>query len=132
VQIRAPELSIRLDLDGLGDAKAMADEEATREVLANLLDNAARYARAEVVVAVTAKGRWIEMAVDDDGPGVPEGAAEIVFDRFVSLDKSGGAGLGLAIARGLARSEGGDVSYRDGKFVLHVPTFSISSRTLHD
>ena len=60
------------------------------------------------------------MRVSDDGPGVPEDARERVFDRFVSLDSRGGSGLGLPIARALARAMRGELGYEDG-FVLTLP-----------
>ncbi|KIF76754.1 histidine kinase [Streptomyces sp. 150FB] len=81
-------------------------------VLGNLLDNAQRHARTEVTVSVLRRGRQVVLAVADDGAGVPEGERERVFERFVRLDDArsrddGGAGLGLAIARDVARRHGG-------------------------
>ena len=60
----------------------------------------------------------IDIAVDDDGPGIPEGEREAVFKPFYRLDVSrnpetGGTGLGLSIARDLARGHGGDVTLED-------------------
>jgi signal transduction histidine kinase len=72
-----------------------------------------------------------ELAVVDDGPGVPEWDAERIFERFTRLDDAraagtGGAGLGLAIARGIATRHGGslvlDPSVQVGaRFVLRLP-----------
>ncbi|WP_238546990.1 sensor histidine kinase [Saccharopolyspora erythraea] len=62
---------------------------------------------------VTGGERFAEVTVTDDGPGVPAGERERVFDRWVRLDQSrsgGGAGLGLPVARGIARAHGGDLS----------------------
>ncbi|MFB7336776.1 sensor histidine kinase [Streptomyces adustus] len=84
-------------------------------VIGNLLDNAQRHARAEVVVHVTAQGDRIVLTVADDGSGVPDAERERIFERFVRLDDArarddGGAGLGLAIARDVARRHGGTLT----------------------
>jgi signal transduction histidine kinase len=86
---------------------------ALRRALANLVDNASFYGRhAEVRIETTANE--IRILIDDDGPGIPKEDLDRVFDPFVRLESSrsretGGAGLGLAIARSIARSHGGDV-----------------------
>jgi two-component system osmolarity sensor histidine kinase EnvZ len=71
-------------------------------------------------VSVTASRipRWLTIAVDDDGPGIPHELREEAFKAFVRLDAArnvddGGTGLGLAIARDIARSHGGDVILSD-------------------
>src|SRR6202042_319279 len=74
-------------------------------MLVNLIDNAIRYAKSSVTVSVSQSGTWVELAVTDDGPGIPEPDRERAFDRFARLDAArtrcdddpGGAGLGLAI-----------------------------------
>ncbi|KOG85078.1 sensor histidine kinase [Streptomyces varsoviensis] len=86
-------------------------------VLGNLVDNACRHAESEVVVSVRAEGRWLVLAVADDGAGVPEPERERIFERFVRLDDArsrddGGAGLGLAIARDVAARHGGTLTVR--------------------
>ncbi|MGW4383397.1 sensor histidine kinase [Kitasatospora sp. NPDC004531] len=90
---------------------------AGREVLPgrlvrNLLDNAARHAESRVSVTLTVADGWAELAVEDDGSGIPAADRERVFERFVRLDdardrNSGGAGLGLALVRTIAHSLGG-------------------------
>ncbi|MER5885572.1 HAMP domain-containing sensor histidine kinase [Streptomyces sp. NPDC001941] len=84
-------------------------------VLANLLDNAQRHAETGVAAEVAAGSGGAVLTVTDDGAGVPEGERERVFERFVRLDDArtrdeGGAGLGLAIARDIARRHGGDLT----------------------
>jgi signal transduction histidine kinase len=80
------------------------------QVLGNLLDNARRHTPPGAPVAVhVGDGR---VRVTDHGPGVPVADRERIFDRLVRLDEArtdGGAGLGLAIARGIARAHGGDL-----------------------
>jgi len=84
-------------------------------MLVNLIDNAVRYAKSSVTVSVGGSGPWVELAVTDDGPGIPEPDRERAFDRFARLDDArtrcgddaGGAGLGLAIVRATAQSYAG-------------------------
>jgi signal transduction histidine kinase len=91
------------------------------EALANLFDNAARHARSRVEAAVSLGAEHVEIAVRDDGPGLPAGAVTAVFERFVSLDRCGGTGLGLPIARGIAEAHKGTLDYREGAFVIRLP-----------
>ena len=84
------------------------------QVVTNLVDNATRHARENVWVRVVADRARVSVTVSDDGPGVPNGEEERIFQRFIRLDDArsrddGGTGLGLAIARDLARATGGDV-----------------------
>lgn len=105
-----------------GECIATVDADALRQILANLLDNAAKYApRGKVEVKVEAEGDHVLVAVADNGPGLSHEALRHAFDRFWRGDnsvtrKTGGSGLGLAIARGLARGMGGDLTAanRDG------------------
>jgi signal transduction histidine kinase len=115
----APQLDVVLRAPALS-WPAQVDDRAVRETLANLLDNARRHAHSRIDVVITPGRDWIELRVDDDGPGVADDAVEAVFGRFVSLDGLGGSGLGLPIARDLARACGGDLSYDRG-FVLTLP-----------
>ena len=88
---------------------------ALERLLVNLVDNAERYAKSSVVIAVHGDGAWAELSVTDDGPGIPAADRERVFGRFARLDdarsregdEAGGAGLGLAIVRATARAHGG-------------------------
>ncbi|GGZ31928.1 two-component sensor histidine kinase [Streptomyces inusitatus] len=96
-----------LDVDGSRSQLA--------RVLGNLLDNAQRHAEAEVTASVRRDGRYVVLAVADDGEGVPEAERERIFERFVRLDDArsrdeGGAGLGLAIARDVAERHGGSLT----------------------
>ncbi len=92
--------------------------ELARRVVANLLDNAQRYARSEVCVCAAAGDDEAELVVADDGPGIPPEDRERVFERFTRLDSSrsadeGGAGLGLAIVRDIVVGHGGTVAFVD-------------------
>ncbi len=90
---------------------AEADAGLLRRAVTNLLDNALAYA-GEARVSVALAGEGIEIRVEDDGPGVPADSLEDVLRPFHRLEGSrsretGGAGLGLAIVRGVAEGHGG-------------------------
>jgi two-component system osmolarity sensor histidine kinase EnvZ len=84
-----------------------------RRVLSNLLDNALKHG-SKVTVSLQRDERMVEIAVEDNGPGIPEARREEAFRPFHRLDEgrnlqSGGSGLGLAIARDITRAHGGDL-----------------------
>ena len=84
---------------------------AVRRAITNLVDNARRHA-SRVLVSAEPRGQAIVVNVDDDGPGIPAERRESVFRPFES-GSSGGTGLGLTIARDIARAHGGDISLED-------------------
>ncbi|MGR6916473.1 sensor histidine kinase [[Actinomadura] parvosata] len=98
-------------------------------LVANLLSNADRYGDTRVWVSVAARGDEAVVEVADDGPGIPQEMRERVFERFTRLDRTrsrdtGGSGLGLPIARDIARAHGGDLRIEDGprtRLVLRLP-----------
>nr|WP_102144015.1 sensor histidine kinase KdpD [Mycobacterium sp. QGD 101] len=101
----------------VGDAVALADGGLLERVLANLIDNALRYAP-DGPVRVTAGrvGDRVLIAVVDEGPGIPRGAQEQLFAPFQRLgdhDTSTGVGLGLSVARGFVEAMGGSISATD-------------------
>ena len=89
----------------------------TLRALVNLIDNAAKYAPAAspIELAVRRDGDELAFTVSDRGPGVPPEEAERIFDAFYRRSGAapdvGGTGLGLSIARGIARAQGGDVTF---------------------
>jgi signal transduction histidine kinase len=118
---------VRYELDLAEDAWVIGDERRLRRLAENLLQNAGRYARTTVCVAVRAEGSDVALSVEDDGPGVPPALRERIFERFVrERDDEGGSGLGLAIARTIARAHGGDVVLqRQSRFVARLPGFAL-------
>ena len=102
-----------VDVEGAG--LALGDPERIRQVVGNLLDNARRYARDRVEVVVRHVDGKVTLRVDDDGPGIPEDERARVFDRFYRgrTPRGRGSGLGLALARELARADGGTI-HADG------------------
>ncbi len=101
-------------LNATGDLVAEVRRNAMRRCIQNLVDNALKHGTRAVITA-SRKGPMIEIAVDDDGPGIPSARREEAFRPFHRLDEGrnlqmGGVGLGLAIARDIARAHGGDVT----------------------
>ena len=105
---------------------AGADSDVVERLVSPLLDNALRYSD-DVRVKVSWTNADVVLEVLDDGPGVPAGAEESVFDagyRGNPADGHQGAGLGLALARRLARAAGGDVTASagpGGRFTVRLP-----------
>ena len=94
-------------------ANVLGIELLLREALVNLIDNAIRYAGrgATVTVRVVSHGSAVRLEVEDNGPGLPEGQRERVFERFVRASNDGhGCGLGLAIVREIVERHAGQVS----------------------
>jgi signal transduction histidine kinase len=110
-EARGARLEVRETQPGLA---VRGDAEALLRVLTNLLDNATRHARDQVVLAAHRSNGVVRMEVADDGPGFAPKDLSQVFDPLFRSDRAraaatGGTGLGLAIARRLARAHGGDV-----------------------
>ncbi|MEW1641063.1 HAMP domain-containing sensor histidine kinase [Streptomyces sp. NPDC091219] len=110
-----------------------------RQVLDNLLTNAAVHTPAGTAVSVTlsAAAGTASVRVADTGPGIPEDDRARVFDRFYRVDKArsrdrGGSGLGLAVARSLAKAHGGSVELASGPgatvFTVTIPLGAASAR----
>jgi signal transduction histidine kinase len=92
-------------------------------VLSPILDNAHRYAEHSVLISARRSGEAVELDIADDGPGVPVDVREAIFEpgfRDRREDGHDGAGLGLALARRLARAVDGDVSVVDGGSTFRV------------
>jgi signal transduction histidine kinase len=103
-----------------------ADADLVAQALHPLLDNAVRHARGAVTVAISTDRAEVVFSVEDDGEGIGDANAEELFEPGSS--GAGGAGLGLALARRLARSCGGEVSAvasrEGGRFLLRLPALT--------
>lgn len=122
VDVAALAESLCSDLVDLGWSVRFADAKrapcrcrpaSLRRAIRNLIENAARYG-GEAAVSLSAGEEWLDISVEDEGDGIPEDDLERVFTPFLRLEVSrsratGGVGLGLSIARTIARSHGGDV-----------------------
>ncbi len=114
------------------------DPDALHRVVVNLIDNAQRYAASAVEVSLTpgtGPQPTAVLVIADDGPGIPAGERERVFDRFYRLNasrsrESGGTGLGLPIVRDLVRAHGGSVRLSGNdpgvRVTITLPVASVS------
>ena len=115
---QAGERNIQLDLKAEADLpEVMVDPHRFQQVVGNLIDNALRYTHegSSVDLSIHRKENSVELTVADGGPGIPEDELDHVFDRFWRGEKSrarstGGAGLGLSIARQLVEAQGGRIT----------------------
>ncbi|MEB0011083.1 DUF4118 domain-containing protein [Glaciimonas sp. Gout2] len=100
-------------------------------VLCNLLENSAKYSPLESVIVLSAKvaGRFMSVTVSDDGPGLPTGMEEAIFDKFTRGERESakpGVGLGLAICRAIVEAHGGTIgakssAERGAEFTFTLP-----------
>ncbi|MEO6002143.1 MAG: ATP-binding protein [Opitutus sp.] len=113
---------------------AQVDPDRLRQVLSNLIDNAIKYGRPAGKVTISGKelnDLFVEVCVQDDGPGIPADARARVFERFFRADKArsreqGGTGLGLAIVKHVVQAHGGEIRVeselgRGAAFYLTLP-----------
>jgi len=114
-----------LSVTGSQGALVRGDRNFLRLALVNLLDNAVKYSPSgssihvslRLIESEAGRGQFVELAIQDQGPGVPEAAQQRVFDRFYRLDEarscdSGGFGLGLPIAKWAVEAHGGNISVK--------------------
>lgn len=99
---------------GGGDIVLPLKRQAFKRAITNLVSNAVRYGD-HIVIRAATEGNWVRVEVDDNGPGIPASERANVFKPFYRIDRArnqdeGNSGLGLAIARDIAKSHGGDVT----------------------
>jgi len=133
---RAHQAPVRFD--GSNDARELlllGDRVALRRVIANLVDNALKYGRA-AQLSLHRESEQLAFTVEDEGPGIPADKRQAMLEPFTRLDSSrsrrtGGAGLGLAIARTLVEAHRGSIAICDGargaRIVVRLPLFSTDS-----
>jgi signal transduction histidine kinase len=116
----AASADVRLATDFAPDVFAMADRDALRQMVLNLLDNAVKYGGRPqtVTVGTVARGDRVRVWIDDEGEGIPERDRERVWTSFYRLDRHAnsavaGSGIGLYVVRELARLHGGDTWIED-------------------
>jgi signal transduction histidine kinase len=124
----AEEKGIVLKVDADTAAPVHGNRELVSQALANLVDNAIKYAEprektengalAEIVVRALNEGERVLLTVADNGPGIPEADRSRVLERFVRLEQSRsqpGSGLGLSLASAVARLHGGELTLSDNE-----------------
>lgn len=112
---RAP---LTVDTSGVTPVQIMGDPALLSRAVRNLLDNAARYAKSSVTIALETDGTYAKLTVGDDGPGIPEAQRDAVLERFTRLDETrtrdtGGVGLGLAIVNDVVIGHRGQLEITD-------------------
>jgi signal transduction histidine kinase len=124
---------MRIDLDVAEPAIARGDSGAIRQILINVLDNAAKYGPIgqTITIGVRTEGEIVRLWVDDTGPGIPASQRDKVWNPFFRVggtldDSTGGAGLGLSIVRDLATAMEADASLAETptggtRFTLVLP-----------
>ena len=110
----AAELGADARFDGSGGVVVVAEPIALKRLFVNLVENALKFGGSARVGLAVADAEAV-VSVDDDGPGVPEAEFEKIFEPFQRGEPSrsretGGSGLGLAVARAIARAHGGEVT----------------------
>ncbi len=110
VTLHHPEVQLRCALNATG-AALQADPELLFSMVSNLLENAASFGT-EVLVESRLQNRNLVLQVHDNGPGIPSGSEETVFNRFYTTRRNhdGHSGLGLALVKSVAGQYGGDVT----------------------
>ena len=134
----AEDHGLALRVEAPAPALVKGNRELVSQALANLVDNAIKYAspedraangeKREIVVTAASKGDRIELAVGDCGPGIPQSDRKRVVERFVRLEQSRtkpGSGLGLSLASAVARLHGGELKLEDNvpglKAIIDLP-----------
>lgn len=101
----------RIDMVGDKAIAARVERQDLDEMIGNLIENAAKYGGGSVFVTVSDAGDFVEIAIEDDGQGIPESERERLFDRGARLDTGKpGTGLGLAIVRDVVEIYGGTIA----------------------
>jgi signal transduction histidine kinase len=109
-----------IDIDGIRGVKVHIERQDLDEMIGNLIENAAKYGGGRVFVTVSriedATRSMIELAIEDDGAGIPESQRNAIFERGARLDTGKpGTGLGLAIVRDVAEIYGGSVTLEESE-----------------
>ena len=120
--VDAGPVELAVDVD---DLRLGVPHDLAVRAVSPVVENALRFASNRVVVGAAGAGSAVEIVVDDDGPGIAQDDPERIFEPGVTSSAGSGAGLGLAIARRIARTLGGEVTIapRPGvtRFVVRLP-----------
>jgi signal transduction histidine kinase len=108
---------VTVDIAGDQQAQARVERQDLDEMLGNLVENAAKYGGGRVFVTVETRGEFVDVLVEDDGPGIPPEDRDSLFARGARLDTTGkpGTGLGLAIVRDVAEIYDGSIQLEESE-----------------
>ncbi|RVT89775.1 ATP-binding protein [Sphingomonas crocodyli] len=107
---------VTVDLAGAQDAAIHVERQDLDEILGNLIENAAKYGNGRVFVTVVKDAGFVELQIEDDGPGIPADQRGKLFERGARLDTGKpGTGLGLAIVRDVIEIYGGTISLEESE-----------------
>ncbi|AEE44729.1 sensor histidine kinase [Cellulomonas fimi] len=136
--------SVRLDIGGVRGTRVLGQHDLLVTAVRNLVDNAVAYSgeAAHVGVGVREAGDLVEIAVVDEGIGIPADEQDRVFERFYRVDPArsratGGTGLGLSIVKHVAADHGGDVTVwsqpgRGSTFTIRLPRADVGTAPADD
>jgi signal transduction histidine kinase len=134
-QALALRVPLRIDTTNVGPGQVLGNDDDLASLVDNLLENAARHARSDIAVSLREGAGTVELAVDDDGPGIDPADRDRIFERFTRLDEArsrdrGGAGLGLAIVQAIVDAYDGSIRVEDSslggaRFVIQLPASTL-------
>jgi signal transduction histidine kinase len=117
------ERGMRIDIEGPATLAYTGNRQSIGRAVANLVDNAVKYGREVIELGIADKGDSVELWVSDRGPGIPVELREHALGKYRRLEEARtteGSGLGLALARAVARLHGGDIELEDNNPGLRV------------
>jgi signal transduction histidine kinase len=122
---------VPVDRSRVGAGRVVGVPQEFASVVRNLVDNATRHARSQVLVTLATVGPFVRLTVEDDGPGIAVSDRSRVFERFTRLEEGrtrdrGGSGLGLALCRRVVEASGGKIFIETSElggasFVVELP-----------
>lgn len=136
VDILAEEKGVKVEAKRLDEAIVLGDEIRLKQLFLNLLDNAIKYNKSggKVTISVEKENNFVNVSIVDTGIGIPKDEINLIFERFYRVDKartrdSGGAGLGLSIAKSIVEAHNGRIEVeselgKGSKFSVILPVLS--------
>jgi two-component system OmpR family sensor kinase len=131
-RVLANQRGVAMTTDGDQEVGLMGDDALLRQMIGNLLDNAIRHAdsNGNVMTSLQRSADRVTLRINNDGPAIPAADRERIFERFVRIGGSDGAGLGLPIARWIAEAHGGTLQLQESRpgcttFVVILPADSV-------
>jgi signal transduction histidine kinase len=133
----AADKLIRIESDGAEPVQVWADRDKVVQILINLIGNAVKFTPSHGRVVVAAhehEDGWVKIAVEDNGPGIPDEESGRIFDKFYQAQQANkvsvkGTGLGLAISKSLVELHGGRIGYQRGTDGGSVFSFTLPARS---